>query len=104
VFCTESAPLPARVREVTPVDDEARGKLLSLQLGTSYEHTTREREGGVPIEQSGGRGTFLHPTVVFDIGTHVQIFNIVSLPIAQSWRDPDDRQRFRFGSGAIFKL
>jgi hypothetical protein len=88
----------------TPVDDEARGKLLSLQLGTSYEHTTREREGGVPIEQSGGRGTFLHPTVVFDIGTHVQIFNIVSLPIAQSWRDPDDRQRFRFGSGAIFKL
>lgn len=88
----------------TPVDDEDNGKLFSLQLGASYETTTREREGGLPVERTGGRGTFVHPTVVFDIGTHVQMFNIVSLPVAQSWRDPNDRQRFRFGSGAIFKL
>ncbi|PYR74971.1 MAG: hypothetical protein DMF87_21540 [Acidobacteria bacterium] len=88
----------------TPIDNEAEGKLFSLQLGGSYERTTREHEAGEPIELSGGRGTFLHPTVVFDIGTHVQMFTIFSLPVAQSWRDPNDRQRFRFGSGAIFKL
>ncbi len=88
----------------TPIDDESEGKLLSLQLGASYERTTREHEDGVPLELSGGQGTFLHPTVVFDIGTHVQIFNLVSLPVSQAWRNGDDRQRFRFGSGAIFKL
>ena len=88
----------------TPIDNEAEGKLFSLQLGGSYERTTRAHEDGMPIELSGGRGTFLHPTVVFDIGTHVQVFTIFSLPVAQSWRDLDDRQRFRFGSGAIFKL
>ena len=88
----------------TPLDDEDHGKLFSLQLGASHETTSREHEMGAPVDLSGGRGTFVHPTVVFDIGTHVQIFNLLSLPVSQNWRDPDDRQRFRFGSGAIFKL
>jgi len=89
---------------VTPIDDEDHGKLLSFQLGTSYEETSREGENGAPVNVSGGTGVFLHPSLVFDIGTHIQIFNLVSLPVTQDWRDPNDRQRFRFGSGAIFKL
>ena len=73
-------------------------------MGASYERTTREHEAGIPVALSGGRGAFLHPTVVFDIGTHVQLFNLLSVPVFQNWRTIDDRQRFRFGSGAIFKL
>lgn len=88
----------------TPIDDEEHGKLLSLQFGASYEKTSREEESGVPVVLSGGRGTFVHPALVFDIGTHVQIFNLLSVPVSQSWRNADDRQRFRFGSGVIFKL
>src|SRR5262249_49190932 len=88
----------------TPIDNESEGKLLSLQLGASYERTTREREERLPVALSGGSGTVLHPTVVLDIGGHVQMFGIVSVPVAQSWRNPDDRQRWRFGSGAILKL
>jgi len=34
----------------------------------------------------------------------VQLFNLLSVPVFQNWRTIDDRQRFRFGSGAIFKL
>src|SRR5882672_6513842 len=48
----------------TPIDDEEHGKLFSLQLGASYERTTREHEAGIPVELSGGDGFFLHPTVV----------------------------------------
>jgi hypothetical protein len=88
----------------TPIDDEGHGKLVSFQLGASYEHTSREEQSGAPVLLSGGNGAFLHPSFVFDIGTHLQIFNLVSLPVTQTWRDPNDRQRFRFGSGAIFKL
>ena len=88
----------------TPVDDEEHGKLLSFQLGASYEETSRETEAGAPVNLSGGTGVFMHPSLVFDIGTHIQIFNLVSLPVTQNWRDVNDRQRFRFGSGAIFKL
>ncbi len=88
----------------TPIDDEDHGKLFSLQLGASHETTSREHAVGASVDLTGGRGTFVHPTVVFDIGTHVQIFNLLSLPVSQDWRDPNDRQRFRFGSGAIFKL
>jgi len=88
----------------TPIDDEEHGRLFSLQIGASYEKTTREHEARIPVELSGGHGFFLHPTVVFDIGTHTQIFSLISLPVSQSWRNTDDRQRFRFGTGAIFKL
>jgi hypothetical protein len=88
----------------TPLDDEEHGKLLSFQIGASYEETSQEEEGGVPILLSGGHGTFVHPAFVFDIGPHVQIVNLLSVPISQSWRSLNDRQRFRFSSGAIFTL
>ena len=88
----------------TPIDDEEHGKLLSFQLGASYEETSREEESGVPVVLSGGRGTFVHPALVFDIGTHVQILNVVSVPVSQDWRNANDRQRFRLGIGAIFRL
>ena len=45
----------------TPIDDEARGRLLSFQLGISYERTFQSEENGVPVTDSGSSGVFIHP-------------------------------------------
>jgi len=42
----------------TPVDDDARGKLFSLQLGVSYEQTFASEVNGVPQADSGASGIF----------------------------------------------
>jgi hypothetical protein len=38
------------------------------------------------------------------VNQHVQFFALGSLPITQDWRAAEDRQRFRFGAGAILIL
>ena len=88
----------------TPIDDEERGKLFSLQLGVSYERTFQSEENGVAVADSGSSGVFIHPGVVFDITPTVQMFGLVSLPLTQQFNSIVDRQRFRLGTGIIWIL
>jgi hypothetical protein len=88
----------------TPVDDEANGKLFSLQLGVSYERTFPSEENGVPLSDSGASGVFIHPGVVFSMTPSVQFFGLVSLPLTQQFNSIVDHQRFRLGTGIIWIL
>ena len=85
----------------TPVDNLASGRLVSLQLGLSHERTFAQQANGVERLNSGGTGIFLHQGVVLGVNERIQIFALVSLPIQQRWRAPEDRQRFRIGAGTI---
>jgi len=88
----------------TPIDDEARGKLFSLQLGVSYERTFASEVDGVPQADSGSSGVFIHPGIVFSTTGNLQFFGLVSLPLTQQWNSIVDRQRFRLGTGIIWIL
>ena len=88
----------------TPIDDEARGRLLSFQLGISYERTFQSEENGVPVTDSGSSGVFIHPGIVFDLTPTLQMFGLVSLPLTQQFNSIVDRQRFRLGTGIIWIL
>jgi hypothetical protein len=88
----------------TPIDDDARGKLFSLQLGLSYEQTFASEQNGVPLANSGASGVFMHPGIVFSVNPAVQFFGLVSLPLTQQWNSVVDRQRFRLGTGIIWIL
>ena len=88
----------------TPIDDEEHGKLLSFQVGMSYERTFKSEENGLPLADSGGSGVFIHPGIVFDITPTVQMFGLVSLPLSQRWNSVVDEQRFRLGTGSIWIL
>jgi len=88
----------------TPVDDEAKGKLFSLQLGVSREETFASEEHGVALADSGASGIFMHPGIVFAATPSLQFFGLVSLPLTQQWNSLVDRQRFRLGTGVIWIL
>jgi hypothetical protein len=88
----------------TPIDDEANGKLFSMQLGISYERMFQSQENGITVPDSGASGVFIHPGVVFDIGPTLQAFALVSLPLTQQYNSIVDRQRFRVGTGIIWIL
>ena len=88
----------------TPIDDDARGKLFSLQLGLSYEKTFASEQNGVALPTSGASGVFMHPGIVFSVTSSVQFFGLVSLPLTQEWNSIVDRQRFRVGTGVIWIL
>jgi len=88
----------------TPIDDEDRGKLFSLQLGVSYERTFQSEESGILVADSGSSGVFVHPGVVFSVAPSVQFFGLVSLPLTQQYNSIVDRQRFRVGAGIIWIL
>jgi hypothetical protein len=88
----------------TPIDDDSRGKLFSLQLGASAERTFASEQNGITVPQSGASGVFLHPGVVFSTTPSVQFFALISLPLAQQWNSVVDRQRFRLGCGVIWIL
>ena len=88
----------------TPIDDEEKGELFSLQLGLSYERMFQSQENGLTVADSGASGVFIHPGVVFDITQSVQMFTLVSLPLSQQYNSIVDRQRFRFGTGIIWIL
>src|SRR5262245_21945145 len=49
----------------TPFDDPVRERLVSVQLGLSYELYGRNTVAGVLVPDSGGRGVYVHPTVVW---------------------------------------
>jgi hypothetical protein len=86
----------------TPIDDEHHGKLFSLQLGLSDEHTFAVERAGVPVSESGSSGVFVHPGIVAMVVPRVQFFVLTSLPITQRWKAVEDHQRFRVGAGAIW--
>jgi hypothetical protein len=88
----------------TPIDDDAKGKLFSLQLGLAYEQTFASEQNGVPLADSGASGVFMHPGIVFSVTPAVQFFGLVSLPLTQQWNSIVDRQRFRIGTGVIWIL
>ena len=88
----------------TPIDDEAKGKLFSMQLGVSYERMFQSQDNGLTVADSGASGVFIHPGVVFDISQSVQMFALVSLPLTQQYNSIVDRQRFRVGTGIIWIL
>jgi hypothetical protein len=88
----------------TPIDEEEKGKLFSLQIGVSYERTFASEESGLVIADSGGSGVFVHPGVVFSVTPALQFFGLVSLPVSQQWNSVVDRQRFRLGTGIIWIL
>jgi hypothetical protein len=88
----------------TPIDDDAKGKLFSLQLGLSYEQTFPSEQNGVPVADSGASGIFMHPGIVFSVSPAVQFFGLVSLPLTQQWNSIVDQQRFRIGTGIIWIL
>ena len=88
----------------TPIDEEEKGKLFSMQLGVSYERTFASEENGLVIGDSGGSGVFIHPGVVFQVTPALQFFGLVSLPLSQQWNSVVDQQRFRLGTGVIWIL
>jgi hypothetical protein len=88
----------------TPIDDEEKGKLFSVQLGMSYERTFASEENGLVVADSGSSGVFIHPGIVFDITASVQMFGLVSLPLTQDYNSIINRQRFRVGTGIIWIL
>ena len=88
----------------TPIDDDATGKLFSMQLGLSYENTFASEQNGVPLAASGASGIFMHPGIVFSVNPALQFFGLVSLPLTQQWNSIVDRQRFRLGTGIIWIL
>ena len=85
----------------TPIDNLQTGRLLSLQVGLSHERTFAQQQNGAPLTNSGGSGVFAHQGVMVGVNEHVQLFALLSLPVRQQWRAPEDRQRFRFGAGTI---
>ena len=88
----------------TPIDDDAKGHLFSLQLGLSYERTFAVEALGQPLPDSGSRGVFMHPGIVFSTNPRFQYFGLVSLPLSQSYNSINDRQQFRLGAGMIVML
>jgi hypothetical protein len=88
----------------TPLDDEPRGRLFSLQLGVSPETTFREHFDGAPRTGTGGWALVAHPTVVVAVSPHVLLYALTSLAIADAWNDPADRERMRIGAGAMIRL
>jgi hypothetical protein len=88
----------------TPLDDEPRGRLFSLQLGVSHETTFREHFDGAPREGTGGWALVAHSTVVVAVSPHVLVYGLTSLPLADAWNDPADRERLRIGAGAMITL
>ena len=88
----------------TPFDDPVRERLVSLQLGFSYENYGRSTVSGAPVPDSGGSGLYLHPTVVWGPGGRILLFATTSLPAVEDYRNPADNNRWRVGAGIIFLL
>lgn len=83
----------------TPIDDDAKGHLFSMQLGLSHEKTFPSF--GPPVPDEGSSGVFMHPGIVFSTNPRFQYFALVSVPLSQSYKSIDDRQEFRLGAGMI---
>ena len=85
----------------TPWDDPATEKLVSFQLGLSYEMYFRDTVAGVD-QETGGRGILAHPTIVWGPGGQILVFGLVTLPITQRYRDEAQEERWRVGAGVMY--
>jgi hypothetical protein len=88
----------------TPFDNPSTERLLSFQAGFSHELYFQDAISGATVSDTGGWGTLVHPTVVWGPGGRVLLFGTTSFPVAQSYRDPADEDRWRFGVGVIWLL
>jgi len=86
----------------TPFEDHHTGRLLSYQLGISYEIYGADDLASGKDLTTGGTGLLLHPTAVYSPGQHVLLFVQVSAPVWQQYRTELDRDRFRVGAGIIY--
>jgi hypothetical protein len=86
----------------TPWDDPATERLLSFQLGVSYERYLRDDTNGVTDPMTGGRGLYVHPTFVWGPGGHVLLFALATLPLAQDYASAADQDRWRVGAGLVY--
>ena len=86
----------------TPGEDFTTGKLISYQLGWSYETYLRDRVAGTDDPNTGGRELLVHPTLVYSPGHGLVFFGLVSLPVWRDFRDPVAQDRFRVGTGVIY--
>jgi hypothetical protein len=86
----------------TPIDTRAR--MLSLQLGLAAEVHERDLLDHGEVAASGGWELFASPTLVVAPVERLRIFALVSLPFAQDYRAPADRDDWRAGIGVIYSL
>jgi len=86
----------------TPLDQPSSKYLLSFQAGLSHEMYFKDTFAGVKDPATGGWGTLLHPTIVWGPGGRVLLFGSTSFPVAQSYRDPSSKDRWRFGVGVVW--
>jgi hypothetical protein len=86
----------------TPNEDFRTGRLISYQVGWSFEHFARDRAGRQPVANSGSDQVLLHPAIVYSHGHDVLFFGLVTVPV---WRDVASaaaQVRYRFGTGVIY--
>jgi hypothetical protein len=86
----------------TPNEDFASGRLVSYQMGLSWEHYARDRSSDGVVDSSGGSELFVHPAVAYSPGHNLLIFGIVSVPVWQEFRDRASQTRYRVGTGVIY--
>ena len=63
-----------------------------------------QQRAGAPVPDTGGRGLYLHPTVVWGPGGRILLFGTTSLPAFEDYRNTADNNRWRVGAGIIFLL
>jgi hypothetical protein len=79
----------------TPWDDPATERLISFQLGLSFERR-------LPRAGTDGVSRLMaHPTIVWGPGSDLLVFGVVSLPITQRG-NPEEQDSYRFGGGVMF--
>ena len=78
--------------------------MVSLQLGVGDEVHARDVDRGTTIDASGGWELLVSPTVVVSPLEHLRLFALVSLPVAQSYRNDGQTDRWRAGIGAIYSF
>ena len=74
---------------------------FSPQLGLSWERTGRRREEGLRVPGSNSSALMIHPTLTKSLHHSVQLFFVISLPVAQ-WSGNEGWQRFRAATGMVW--
>jgi hypothetical protein len=86
----------------TPFDDPKTERLLSLQLGASYETYFQSRQNGTALPGTGGSGLYSHLTTVWGPGGQTLLFATLSLPVVQDYPNPAEANNWRAGAGLVY--
>ena len=76
--------------------------LFTLAAFIAQEIYFRDREMGVRQDRMGGWGFLVHPTIVWGPSEHWLLFGLVSIPVAQDYRDRAQEEHWRLGFGATY--